>query len=191
MKFTWKNHKKKSNRSLSMFISSKTCLEIMNFDIKRLLFKDKWPKSNSFQRTTTKRKTMCWTLQKLLGGRLIAWEKSSGSRIHLKTPRTILNNWNKHSRRCRMNSIWGSYRRKKDMINRLEKTWGSRWKGAVINLETNEFYDDVLNSLENMNGSLSVILEFLDYEVKGMAFHPHLEEPQMQREFGVRKHEYL
>jgi hypothetical protein len=75
-----------------MFISSKTCLEIMNFDIKRLLFKDKWPKSNSFQRTTTKRKTMCWTLQKLLGGRLIAWEKSSGSRIHLKTPRTILNN---------------------------------------------------------------------------------------------------
>jgi len=35
------------------------------------------------------------------------------------------------------------------MINRLEKTWGSRWRGAVINLETNEFYDDVLNSLED------------------------------------------
>jgi len=75
-----------------MFISSKTCLETMKLDIKRLLFKDKWPKSNSFQRRTAKSKTMRWNLQKLLGGRLITWEKSSGSRIHLKTLKTILNN---------------------------------------------------------------------------------------------------
>lgn len=42
-----------------------------------------------------------------------------------------------------------------------------------------------------MNGSLSVILEFTDYEVKGVALHPHLQWPQMQREFGAWKHEYL